>query len=480
MKSLVIYLSLACFSLTATGQQYLVRYDVVAEELKYFRIKKKDTIPVNMIFLDGSNRVNLQVLNIGSNFSQHLVMHEKADVPETIVIPGFGGQGGQGVESMFKSGSNLNVEDFLKNLQTENKANATALKMEMTAFTTQYNRFNEHYSKWLNAVKQSDRFRQLWKDLAVLRYTVQYDASTVKSTAIQKTKPILPALVNDPNSPAVDASSSDPQAFLRQMTTSLAIVKERYDKMAELDYRSDELDSLVEQLSQQWFAVDRYSKTNPVGIDDLIARITELYKGIMFDRYSQLSNLPVTRKTLMAELQLIPKIDSVTATAIQLPGNDTIVRWLPIIKKEPLRFRNTFGFGFVSLPENRWRYYVREDSTVGRSSGDLFQPVIATYLHFYSMKDKGFRWGGSFGAGIPLSGEDKQLNLMLGLSTFFGKNDPVCLTIGVAGARVKKLMEHSVGDLVFGDDADLKYEQAYRIGYFLSLSFNPSALNSKD
>ncbi len=479
MRFLIILLAGICATLSSSGQQYLVRYDIVAEELKYFKIKKKDTIPVSMIYLDGSNRVNLQVINIASSFRQQVVIHEKAEPSEVIQIPGIGGESFQGIQSLFKSGTNISADDILKNVQGENKMNNAALNMAAISFANNYNRFNENYEKWITAVKQLSRFTELWKDLASLRYSLQYDASTLKQAAFKKTKPVIPELVTDSvGLPEINAT--DPSVILLQMKESFKQVKESYEKISALGGETVEANTFMEQLNMQLSKTESYSNNNPVSTDDLISRITKLYQGIMSDKYSQLTNLPVNRKTVMAELQLFPNIDTITAAAIGMPASDTIIRLVPIVKKEPMRFRNTVGFGFISMPENRWSYYVAPDSTVARSSGDAFQPLIATYLHFYSMKDKGIRWGGSFGAGIPLSGDDKQLNLMLGLSTFFGKNDPVCLTLGIAGAKVNKLMEVKLGDKLSSAEVQLPYNKVYRIGYFLSLSFNPSALNSKD
>lgn len=479
MRSLIFCAVAIFLMVNARAQQYLVRYDVATEELQYFRIKKKDTIPVTMIYVSGSGRVNLQIVNVAGSYRQQVVMHEKIETPETILIPGLGGEGLTGMQSLFKTGGNIGVEDIFKELQGDNKATNLELSMAVTSFTRHYNRFNEQYAKWVSAIKQSGRLNQLWKELAVLRYTLQYDAATVKQKAVQQTKPVLPGLVNDSSMVFTGMSSLDAEAIFRQMTISFGSMKESYDKMTALDFSSPEADSLLGNVSRSINNAQLYAEKNPISEEALVTRIRELYKGIMADKYSQLISLPVTRKTEMAELQLFPRIDSVTAHAIAMPLSDTILRWMPIIKKEPMHFRNTFGFGFVGLPENRWHYYVGHDSTVARSSGDVFQPLIASYLHFYSMKDRGFRWGGSFGAGIPLSGENKQLNLMLGLSSFFGKNDPVCLTIGVAGARVKKLMELNIGDKLPSADAELKYDLVYRVGWFLSLSFNPSALNAR-
>ncbi len=116
-----------------------------------------------------------------------------------------------------------------------------------------------------------------------------------------------------------------------------------------------------------------------------------------------------------------------------------------------------------------------------RESADQFQPVVVTYLHFYAPRDKGFRWGGTFGAGIPVGGDNSKLNIMLGLSTFLGKNDPVCITAGVTGTQIKKLSGWKTGDKTsFTQLTSNNYNSVYRAGYFLALTFNPSNLNMKD
>jgi len=146
-----------------------------------------------------------------------------------------------------------------------------------------------------------------------------------------------------------------------------------------------------------------------------------------------------------------------------------------------LRFRNRFGFSFGSYAESRWHHYVNADSVITRETADQFQPVVVTFLHFYAPRDKGFRWGGTLGAGIPVGGDNSKLNIMLGLSTFLGKNDPVCLTIGVTGAQVKKLSGLKTGDKVsFTQLTSNHYASVYRTGVFLALTFNPTNLNMKD
>lgn len=69
----------------------------------------------------------------------------------------------------------------------------------------------------------------------------------------------------------------------------------------------------------------------------------------------------------------------------------------------------------------------------------------------------------------------------MGLSTFFGRNDPVCLTAGITGTQLKKLSGWKTGDKVsFTQLSANDYNTVYRVGYFLALTFNPSNLSMKD
>ena len=70
---------------------------------------------------------------------------------------------------------------------------------------------------------------------------------------------------------------------------------------------------------------------------------------------------------------------------------------------------------------------------------------------------------------------------MLGLSAFLGKNDPVCITAGIAGSELKKLTGIKLGDKVGFTELETKhYQSVYRLGYFLSLTFNPGRVNAKE
>jgi hypothetical protein len=322
----------------------------------------------------------------------------------------------------------------------------------------------------------------LWKELAMLRYNLQSDADLIKQNARIKTRNVFPDAGDDPILILQSSQNSSPAVLTESMNKIFLELQKVYAAYKENNIQSSADDGLFQD------ALRKKEKASnlPVPItetenNDIVKRIADLYGQILSDSYSYITPLTISNKTTMAEVRFIPEIDPATSELISLQKSDTIKKWIPVLKKESIRFRNTFGFSFVSFAENRWHYYVNANNVIARETADQFQPVVVTYLHFYSPRDKGFRWGGSFGAGLPVGGDNTKMNIMMGLSTFLGKNDPVCISAGVSGTQVKKLSGFNLGDKVtFSALTDNNFATVYRVGYFLALTFNPGSLNTKD
>lgn len=466
-------------------QQYIIRYDLAREEIKYFRIKRTgDTTPVSVIDLSKTNRVKLQLTNTANSYRREIKYITREEEPETVIIPGMGSSTISSLTNAFPGISNksLSVGDIFKKSEDKGFEILTENNEQKTAklrFTSQYNAFMAAYTQWKQSrVFYEQNCKVLWKDLAGLRYSLQYPADEVRLTARKKMQAVFPEAA-DANYPVLAGNApAGPQALAASAKSSFTEMANTYLSFKELEIKSGTADSLAKEAIT---AMTEISNNATAQTDEITTRITELYRQILSDSYTSLTPLEISRKTIMAEVQLMPVIDSVTASLLNMKGPDTIKRWISLYKKEPLRFRNTFGFSFVSFAENRWHYFVRSDSTIGRESADQYQPVIVTYLHFYAPRDRGFRWGGSLGVGVPLGGDNTKVNIMMGLSTFLGKGDPVCLTAGVSGTQVNKLLGIKTGDKVdFTELTNKNYQSVYRLGYFVAVTFNPGSLSQKD
>lgn len=481
MKTCLVVLALSCFCLSGSAQQYLVRYDLAAEDIRYYKIRKPgDTTSVNIIPLSSSHRVNLQLLNISQAFNRQVVLHEKAEVQETVIIPGIG-TGAAGAIPLLsgQEAGRLNAEDIFRDKATDTKSvEYIERKNEFARFTTAYNNFMEHYLAWTRAIVAVQAQQRLWKELARLRYSTSYSAKEVKAQATRQVNTLFAGAASL-ELPWLEPPATTMAFHLEEMGRNLSVATGGYQALAGLDVQSTAADSLLLMLQQKQRQATYFTGSNNMA-PDLTQRIKFLYDAIMNDSYIQVTPLPLNRKTVVAELRLTAKIDSFTAAALEKSPADTITRWIPIVKKEPLRFRNSFGFSFLVPGPERWKYYVTADSIVARQRGDHYQPAIVTLLHFYAPRDRGFRWGGSLGAGLPITGEDKQLQIMLGLSSFLGKHDPVAITAGVVASRIKQLSGVAVGDKLAAPQNALEYQLVYRTGFFISISFNPAALNERD
>ena len=478
-----LFLSLALYA-----QQYIIRYDMATEELQYLKIKRPgDTVTASVIDMNKARRINLQLMNTAGSYRQQVILHEQDEPQEAVLIPGLGSvsspEGLAGIIAKTET-KNLDTEKFMEKMfgKDDNKAfniESADQKMAMQQFFFNYNSFTTAFSKWKKAMQMEQEYKRLWKDMATIRYSLGITADNAKGTARKNMQAVFPEAGENMVAAELMNTVTDPAPLAATVQTLYSKLQETYKTFPSAGLRSPVADSLMEQATNLQM-LPPAAVHSGIGTAELISRITELYRQVINDSYTRLTPLNISNKTVMAEIQFTPEIDSLTATAINYTAKDTATRWIAVYKKQALRFRNTFGFSFVSYAENRWKYYVRPDSTIAREGADQFQPVVVTYLHFYSPRDRGFRWGGSFGAGFPVSGENKQLNIMLGLSTFLGKGDPVCITAGVCGTQVKKLSAVQLGDKVNTLDYTIQYNNVYRAGYFLALTFNPSALNKRE
>jgi hypothetical protein len=485
MKKVCALLLFLTSVLMLEAQRYIIRYDLAGEDIKYYEVNKRgDTTSVPVINLSRSNKVNLTLQNLPGSFRDTIVYKIKAETNETIVNPFWGGDmGGTSGLAFLKK-----YTDKLYQVADVKKANTDIDKATREKFISDYNQFIDAYNNWTRAALFEEECKGLWKELAGLRYSIEQTATTVKQAAHKKTADLFPGI--NENSTAIQVAewvaAQDP-ARLKEL------LKKAYEKIfntyREFTFPNNAIDSLIGSSQKLMTTADNYAySSGENNISETVNRIMALYRQIMKDSYARTLPLTIERNTSAAIIKLTPVVDSATRKLLNMAKDDTVQRTITIYKKSPIRFRNTFGISFVSYAENRWNYFVKTNNninTIEKESADVFLPVVTAFLHFYSPRDKGFRWGGSFGVGISLGGGESdignQLNILLGISTFLGRNDPVSISAGISGARVKKLSGYRPGDIVpFQQLDDKHYNSVYRNGYFIAVTFNPAGLNAKD
>jgi hypothetical protein len=139
-----------------------------------------------------------------------------------------------------------------------------------------------------------------------------------------------------------------------------------------------------------------------------------------------------------------------------------------------MKVNTSVGLGFAQYFKRPQQFFVR-DSVVSASNKDAFVPTLSSFVHFYYQRPAMVSWGGSFGAGMPLTGGDglQSITFFLGPSMIIGQGSRIVISTGLMGGRVSKPAQgYKPGDHFPSDAALFTTESAYELGYFLSATFN--------
>ncbi len=149
-------------------------------------------------------------------------------------------------------------------------------------------------------------------------------------------------------------------------------------------------------------------------------------------------------------------------------------RSIKIPVKGGVKVNTSMGIGFGRFFDPVENFYNR-DSTIFAESGDQFTPLFVTMIHFYPQSGRQVTVGGSFGVGVPLSGDFKSPSFLLGPSIFAGKSERMVISGGIMGAKAIRLARgYKVGDYFGATGQAIPTSARYEFGYFLSATFNLS------
>jgi len=145
-------------------------------------------------------------------------------------------------------------------------------------------------------------------------------------------------------------------------------------------------------------------------------------------------------------------------------------RHIKVPVKGGVKVNSSVGIGFSNYFQPTKNYYNR-DSTIFAEPGDQFTPLLVSLIHFYPQSGRQMTIGGSFGVGIPLSGDFKSPSFLLGPSIFAGKSERIVISLGFMGAKASRLAQgYQVNDHFGAENQPIRTR--YELGYFFSATFN--------
>ncbi|MCB0524208.1 MAG: hypothetical protein R3A50_13935 [Saprospiraceae bacterium] len=231
------------------------------------------------------------------------------------------------------------------------------------------------------------------------------------------------------------------------------------------DMAEDKLTTLNDNLAKMQTLQEAENALDPTHMAELRSRYISFMANDFAKTYRQVADNG--NMTMRVKLEPLDSATYVGARSKSLPP-------IPVKVYGGLRVNTSIGLGFTKYFEQPKDYFVR-DSIVYASDKDAFSPVISTFVHFYSPKPGYLSWGGSFGVGIPLGGENnlQAISFFLGPSVVLGQDHSIVFTGGLSGGKIPKPGQgYQEGDKFELDSSLFTTESKYALGYFLGVSFN--------
>ena len=144
---------------------------------------------------------------------------------------------------------------------------------------------------------------------------------------------------------------------------------------------------------------------------------------------------------------------------------------ITIVVRGDVKVSSSIGLAFPKYQSTD--EYIYRDSAITTVGGSKFSPNLGAYVNVYPYTGRTLQLGGTFGVGVPLQEEQKNVNMYMGLTALFGSDSRVGLHAGASLGQVKKLGSgYSVGDALLPGDLAIPTRNVWEWGTFIGISFN--------
>ena len=460
--------------LNVHAQDHLIQHDLVGNKTRYYKVQKvTDTTATEAVIFKKNGKLTLKVDNFNPYYWQAKVSavrisaadetaHSGLFNPFSILSSGLGGL----VESVIPA---LDLGAIAASKGGDDLANDKS----PDGFLYWAGMYNDVYGRFRSLMKMTGELKLLKLRIIELKFDIAKPSSEIKQSARDAVKSVLGTDYLDFEtilklSRKIDSSYTSLADSLQLIVAAINRLVPNLDPDYYFEGTTIRDVNRSIQYADSLYQLDK----NEPDFLHLVSEVALPYRDIQNSSYSYTYTINSANEYEQLRLQIFSRKDSLAA--------DTITRYFPISPRGYMRLRNSVGVAFSYFTDKNRRYFVLPDSTIGKSSGDLFTPVISTFIHFYGYRSGGFKMGGAVGFGIPVTGEKLDINYMIGLSGIIGKNEPIIISTGISGTKVQRLAKGwSVGSKVPDADFDIPTVSVFRAGFFLSITFNLGRMTVK-
>ena len=202
--------------------------------------------------------------------------------------------------------------------------------------------------------------------------------------------------------------------------------------------------------------------------------VTDMYSSVEAASFKQIYDYSVSADRTLVKLEFTPTDDGVNRN-----DNTPIkTRTIPIKARGGFKVNSGIALTINNFKNNSKDFFIDEDGIIGASSEDNFVPNLSTMINFYPVIGKSFNMGGSFGVSIPITGDLRGVNFLIGPSLFFGDKNRFSFSGGLAFGPVRELTNGlEIGDAAISTDLDNFTKNVYDTGFYFGVSFSLFDLN---
>jgi hypothetical protein len=261
-------------------------------------------------------------------------------------------------------------------------------------------------------------------------------------------------------------------------TSSVSFLKEyaEYAAMNEGQFEGRGLDQVVRNFNSE--VNDISDRFNADYITKQIDYLETVYTSIVATRFKFNSSHAAKDDEidLLLSFYKLPMNDDGTSSSVSDLNN---LNALPKIKEKKVTItvrgdmKVTTSIGLAFPRYETTDDYINRDSFIVSQPGSKSSPNLGGYVNFYPYTGRTVNLGGTFGVGVPLQDENRNVNMYMGLTMLFGSESRVSLHGGASLGQVKKLGEgYAVGDQLLSSTQVVPVRNVWEWGTFIGISFN--------
>ena len=454
------------FAITITSQEkYRVTYNYLTEEINYYKLDKlnniKDTLTTPKF--KRNSLIELKLVNVNP-----FAVSIQTDVKEETIHPKMSGFN---FSSLLGNVNSLSGQSLNLNLENVSKESSFLSRGEK--------------SRGSNIISGFSGLNKLTSTISAMEASFMANLLNPNFDKKEIIKNLKDASFKIKNNRLTNNPNDNFYSFLYNLDN---VVKEDVKVLEnEISNISSTIDDAVDtekplsrgeliQKNNTFKNLDDLKKSlnaKQLNTSQSLSKIKALYASLeasnfeqTYDYIIEADKVAIELKFLQSELSEIENEDASNTSLIK-------TRSLKLFSKGGFKINTSVALTLNDFGSKAKEFYIDDNDVIGEDLGSGSTPNISTMINFYPVMGENFNIGGSFGVSIPISGESRGMNFLLGPTLFLGSKSRLSLSGGVAYGSVNQLKNGlEVGDVTTITDIDSYTKSVYDFGYYFGISFS--------